>query len=327
MLTVAISNTRLHLLQNGAIIIPGRPAQFVVTGPGAVQCVQGITTNDIVKPGPNSLIYGAILTPKGMIVADCWVLRPAGDLDLVLVADRSVESELADLLRRQFPPRVAKVTNRTAVDQCVWVAGRQARELIGSRLGHPLELGRAATWPIAGETVSVAAPQSDRAPFGILILGSASACLAAAADLTAGGAQLGTEDDLVAARVLGGFPALGAEIDARTMPAEVDYGGIGGVSHSKGCYVGQETVARLHFRGHPNWLLRRVRWSPGTSPPESGELLEAGKVVVRIGSVLRLEDGSSLGLAKVRHEIEPGRTVNGVTIESFPANNQRAPTR
>ncbi len=319
MLTIAISNTRLSQLQSSAIVVAGRPAQFAVTGPGAVQCVQGITTNDIVKPGPSSLVYGALLTPKGMIIADCWVLRPAGVTDLILVADGSVESQLADLLRRQFPPRVARVTNRTAVDQCLWVVGPQARDLIGNRLGHPVEPGRVSTWPIGDETVQVAAPGSDRAPFSILILGSAGGCLAAAAELAAGDAELGTEDDLVAARVLGGFPALGAEIDARTMPAEVDYGGIGGVSHGKGCYVGQETVARLHFRGHPNWLLRRVRWSPGTNPPPSGELLEAGKVVVRIGSVLQLEDGSSLGLAKVRREIEPGTTINGVTIESLPA--------
>ncbi len=327
MLTVAISNARLRQLQSSAIILAGRPAQFAVTGPGAVPCVQGITTNDVVKPGPNSLVYGAILTPKGMIIADCWVLRPAGETDLVLVADASVESLLADLLTRQFPPRLAKVTNRTAVDQCLWVLGGDARDLVGGRQGHRLEPGRVTTWSIGTETVQVAAPPSDRAPFGVLILGSAAGCDAVTAELAAAGAELGTPNDLVAARVLRGFPSLGPEIDDRTMPAEVDYGAIGGVSHSKGCYVGQETVARLHFRGHPNWLLRRVRWSPGTNPPESGELLAAGKVVVRIGSVLRLEDGSSLGLAKVRREIEPTTTVDGVTIESFPPENQRAPAR
>lgn len=313
-----MTKTRLRQLQSGATVIAGRPAQFAVAGPGAVQCVQGITTNDIVKPGPGSLVYGAILTAKGMIIADCWVLRPADDGELSLLADGSVESQLADLFRRQFPPRVAKVTNRTAVDRCLWMVGSRARELLGSRLGHPLEPGRISTWPIGAETIHVAAPSSDRAPFSVLITGSAGGCEAAAAELVAGGAEIGNEADLVAARVLHGFPSLGAEIDERTMPAEVDYGGIGGVSHSKGCYVGQETVARLHFRGHPNWLLRRVRWLPGTNPPESGELVNAGKVVARVGSVLQLEDGTTFGLAKVRREIEPGTTVDGAIIESLP---------
>ncbi len=326
MLTIAISKTRLSQVQSGAIIIAGQPAQFAVAGPGAVECVQGITTNDVVKPGPGSLVYGAILTPKGMIIADCWVLRPPGDGELILVADRSVESELADLFKRQFPPRIAKVTNRTAAGRCRWVVGGQALALLSSRMGHPIEPGQASAWRIGDETVHVAAPSNDRAPFGVLVVGSATGCEAAAADLAAGGAAFGTEDDLVAARVLSGFPSLGAEIDERTMPAEVDYGGIGGVSHSKGCYVGQETVARLHFRGHPNWLLRRVRWLTGINPPASGELVEAGKVVARIGSVLQLEDGSTLGLAKVRREIEAGTTVGGATIESLP-DNQRAPKR
>ncbi len=51
------------------------PAAFSVTGMGALQCLQGLLTNDLVKPGDHSLVYGALLTPKGMIVVDFWVLR------------------------------------------------------------------------------------------------------------------------------------------------------------------------------------------------------------------------------------------------------------
>ena len=78
--------------------------------------------------------------------------------------------------------------------------------------------------------------------------------------LVAAGARPGDEGDHHAARILAGWPALGAEIDERTLPQEVRYDEIGGVSYTKGCYTGQETVARLHFRGHPNRELRGLWW-------------------------------------------------------------------
>ena len=317
MLTIAISPDRLELLQHGAVIVPDRPAQFVVTGPGALECVQGVLTNDVVKPGPNSLVYGALLTPKGMIIADCWVLAGAAEEGLLILAAGTSEAHLAGLFRRQFPPRVAKVANLTATGEALYVLGQNGTGLMRERLGGCPDPGRVAPGSAGGETIRMAAPVNPRAPFRVLVTGSPAGCRAAAAELAGGGAVLGTPDDMAAARVITGFPGLGAEIDDRTMPAEVDYGGIAGVSHSKGCYVGQETVARLHFRGHANWLLRRIRSAPGTEIPSSGELVENDKVVARIGTILRLDDGSSLGLAKVRREIEPGSTIAGVVIESY----------
>ena len=53
---------------------------------------------------------------------------------------------------------------------------------------------------------------------------------------------------------------LGHEIVEKTLVQEVRYDEIGGVSYTKGCYTGQETVARLHFRGHTNRELRGLRW-------------------------------------------------------------------
>ena len=73
-----------------------------------------------------------------------------------------------------------------------------------------------------------------------------------------------------AARILAGWPALGAEIDERTLPQEVRYDEIGGVSYTKGCYTGQETVARLHFRGHPNRELRGLWWRSDEPEPLNG---------------------------------------------------------
>ena len=318
MLTITLSRDRLHLIQHGAVIVPDRPAQFAVTGPGALACVQGILTNDVVKPGPNSLVYGALLTPKGMIIADCWVVSAPAEPELLVLADGTAESHLAGLFRRQFPPRVAKVVNRTATDEALYLVGLAAPDLVRDRLGGCPQPGRSITASVAGEAVRIAVPASPRAPFRVLVAGSPAGCRAVAAELAGGGAVGGGPDDVAAARVMGGFPAIGAEIDERTMPAEVDYGGIAGVSHSKGCYVGQETVARLHFRGHANWVLRRIRAAPGIELPSSGEIADGDKVVARIGTLLRLDDGSSLGLAKVRREIQPGAMIAGAAVELLP---------
>src|ERR1051325_7798491 len=67
------------------------------------------------------------------------------------------------------------------------------------------------------------------------------------------------------ARILAGWPRLGAEVDEKTIPQEVRFDEIGGVSYTKGCYTGQETVARLHFRGHANRALRGLLFN--SEPP------------------------------------------------------------
>jgi folate-binding protein YgfZ len=161
---------------------------------------------------------------------------------------------------------------------------------------------------IDGQEILIAAPGSSRAPFAFLLLGPAAGSEAIATLLLTGGGEPGSATDLRLARIVAGFPTLGAEIDDRTMPAEVDYDAIGGVAHDKGCYVGQETVARLHFRGHPNWLLRGLRYGSGSEPFEA-EISHQGKPAVKVGTVARLREGGAIGLGRVRREVEPGTVL------------------
>jgi folate-binding protein YgfZ len=99
-----------------------------------------------------------------------------------------------------------------------------------------------------------------------------------------------------------------------TMPAEA---GIveAAVSFTKGCYIGQEPVARLHHRGRPNRHLRGLRLD---GPTEPGEALHLGeKEVGRIGSFCVSPARGPIALAIVRREAEPGDEVavgeDGVT--------------
>src|SRR5262249_44835766 len=132
---------------------------------------------------------------------------------------------------------------------------------------------------------------------------------------------MGNEADRETARIVAGWPLLGAEIGERTLVQEVRFDEIGGVSYTKGCYTGQETVARLHFRGHTNRELRGVVWPVGTQPAGGPVVDQEGKAVGEISSVLSLPD-RSVGLALIRREVTPGSDViaaeRPATVVSLP---------
>src|SRR2546430_11418457 len=71
----AVSPARLAALRTGAVMAQAEAAVVTLTGPGAVTAAQGLLTNDVDKPGDGAFVYGALLTPKGMIVVDAWVAR------------------------------------------------------------------------------------------------------------------------------------------------------------------------------------------------------------------------------------------------------------
>ncbi len=110
-------------------------------------------------------------------------------------------------------------------------------------------------------------------------------------------------EELERRRIEARVPRWGREIDDRVLPAEAGLDATH-ISFSKGCYPGQEPVARLHFRGHPNRGLRVLELDD--VPPYDAELLHDGKPVGRVTSAVRRPDGSVVGLAFVRTEVPEG---------------------
>ncbi|HUJ55995.1 MAG TPA: hypothetical protein VLW49_08420 [Gaiellaceae bacterium] len=109
-----------------------------------------------------------------------------------------------------------------------------------------------------------------------------------------------SEDELELRRIEAGVPRWGREIDDRILPAEAGLEATH-VSFSKGCYPGQEPVARLHFRGHPNRGLRVLELAE--VPERDAPLLHGEREVGRVTSAVRREDGSVIALAYVRTEV------------------------
>lgn len=303
-LDYALPSARLRQIRRGALAVSERPAILAVEGPGALTCLQGLVTCDLVAAGEPSLSYGALLTPKGMIISDLWVLRDAGGF--VMVFPREARETVLALFAKTLPPRLAKVTDLSEAFASVKLFGGGA-EALSARLEDlppPLRLGGAL----------------PSASFRFLVLGPAGALGDLVRGLGPAGVTEGTETDLTASMILAGWPALGREIDEKTLPQEVRFDENAGVSYTKGCYTGQETVARIHFRGHVNRTLRGIV-RPGLQELGDRVLRSPEREVGSVRSALRLDD-RVVGLAMIRREVEAGAeldlTGSAATVVALP---------
>jgi folate-binding protein YgfZ len=112
------------------------------------------------------------------------------------------------------------------------------------------------------------------------------------------------DDELEVLRIRAGTPAWGKEIDDRVLPAEA---GLveRAVSFTKGCYPGQEPIARLHYRGHANRSLRVLQIESEEPPAYDAEVHYGERAVGRVTSAAREADGRIVALAFVRTEVPP----------------------
>jgi folate-binding protein YgfZ len=159
-------------------------------------------------------------------------------------------------------------------------------------------------------SVPVVAPTHARlvrTDVGIDLLFDTPALAVVSAMLEGAGAMRVSEDAAEVVRVEHGRPRYGIDLDENAIPQEAGLNERA-VSFTKGCYVGQETVARLHYKGKPNRHLRGLRLS---EPLPGGTELHLGeRPVGRLGSSVLSPTHGAIGLALVRREAEPGATVS-----------------
>ena len=207
-----------------------------------------------------------------------------------LIVPPSGRAAAAELFTRQLPPRLARATDLSGQATVAWLLGGHGFQVLAKS-----GVGAAGGGGAGGVGRRGAEPGVGGAGPGV------GAVRGAGGGPHAGGASRWSRGwwararrparraTCTRARLLSGWPALGVEIDERTLPQEVRYDEIGGVSYTKGCYTGQETVARLHFRGHTNRELRGLRW---TRPSRStaARSVHGEKDVGSVRSTLALED-------------------------------------
>jgi folate-binding protein YgfZ len=301
-------------LHNGALFFDRSDrTRTRISGPKAAELLTGMVTNDVSSLVAGEGQYAAALTPKGKIVADLRIFA----LEDSLLVDTSPAAAPGwkDMVRKYINPRLAPYHDVTPELSDVGVFGRSARSII-SRVMEVDDRDLAALQPYGnitrpfGDSTAIIArvPEMDLEGYEIFLPGAAASRLKAAL-ATAGVAAGGTETWEIA-RVESGRPQWGADMDDSTLPQEANLDELGAISYTKGCYIGQETVARVHFRGHVNRFLRRLRFVTRPAPPKGAELVdETGKVIGDLRSVALSPRYGGVALGMVRREVPPGTTL------------------
>jgi len=279
--------------------------KLLVTGSEAAEYLQGQLTNDIEALEPGEGCYAALLDRKGHMQADMRVLVIDGEKIWI-----DTEPEGLAAARRHLEMykvgRDADVHDAGAEQAIVSLIGPRSAELAGS---SPLP-------EHFHEKISIGGIECPAAgtSFGIDLIPRADDRERVIAALAGTGAPAVDPAAAEILRIESGVPRFGSEMDTATMPAEA---GIveRAVNFEKGCYIGQETVARLHYKGKPNRHLRGLQLS-GAAGPGATLILDEKEVGKLGGSCVSPAHGP-IGLAIVRREAEPGAELlvgeDGVT--------------
>jgi folate-binding protein YgfZ len=234
-----------------------------VAGPDAASYLERMLSNEIETLDLGDAREALLLNPKARVIATTTVWRRGPDDFLLLTEPELGERLRAELTRYRF-------------------AAKASIEL------EP----HLSTLVLGGEAPGGAVPNREYGEPAYELLD---------ADPPAGAEPLPPEE-LELLRIRAATPRMGREIDDRVLPAEAGLD-TRAISFTKGCYPGQEPVARLHFRGHVNRELRRLAVADGELPERDEPLLHDGKEVGRVTSAARDADGTVVALAYVRREV------------------------
>jgi folate-binding protein YgfZ len=297
-------------LRGGAVVIDrGARGRMTLGGGKAREVLTGLVTNDVGALAPGHGQYAAALSAKGKIIADLRVYA-RGD-DLLLDVPPLAWAGFTDMIRKYVNPRLASYVDRSPSLGQLGVYGTRAASVVAGALGAPLDRleSLAAYAHVRGADAwegVMAARVPDAGVDGFELYVPAADVAALRERLIASGA---TPAGAVAAnlvRIEAGRPEWGVDIDGSTLAQEANMDELHAISYTKGCYTGQETVARVHFRGHVNRQLRGLRFDAALGVPRGAEVQDAeGRAV---GDVRSVGDSPRLGgvaLAMVRREVAP----------------------
>jgi folate-binding protein YgfZ len=284
--------------------------KLALTGSEAASFLQGQVTNDIEGLSPGQGCYAAFLTPKGKMLGDLRILA-TGD-ELLLDTERAALQGLFNMIRRFSIGYDVELHKRTLECGLLSLIGPGAEAVAGAAdLAADEHAHELVSVPAPGGAVGARAIRTD---VGVDLLCDAGEVEALRSALEDAGAVPVTETAAECLRLERGRPRYGIDLDDSVIPQEAGLNERA-VSFTKGCYVGQETVARLYYRGKPNRQLRGLRLSGPASPGD--ELSLDGRVVGHLTSVAASPRVGPIGLALVRREAPPGTfvAVAGATAE------------
>jgi folate-binding protein YgfZ len=284
--------------EGAALLDRSERGKLALSGDEAAEFLNGQVSNDVEALAAGGGCYATLLSPKGRMLADLRVLAPPPPFDgLWLDTERGALQALFDGLRLHLIGFSAQLHKHTLQYGLLSLVGPGSRAVLGDSSPARAEHANAAARIADADVLLVATD------IGVDVFCAAEALDAVRAQLEREGAVPVSEAAVECARVEHGRPRFGLDMDDTTMPQEAAIHERA-VSYSKGCYVGQETVARLYWKGKPNRNLRGLRLSEGTGPGE--ELRDGDRVVGQLGSVALSPRLGPIALALVRREVQPG---------------------
>lgn len=258
-------------LHGSAAVVTGQHVLVRVSGTDAASFLDSLLSQELAMLAEGPVVRSLLLAPRGKLRALLWVTR-RGD-EFWLVGDvESGAAAVEDLNRFRL-----RVDAEIGVPEPVFdLIGPSAPDLAPAG-AIPAPLGGLPRFFVTGQSPPGVQPAGELA--------------------------------YRAVRVEMGEPVMGEDVDETTIPQEA---GLvqEAVSFTKGCYLGQELVARIDSRGHVNRHLRGLVMLHNTLPPSGAAVMYDGAGVGAITSVAEsLEVGAPIGLGLIRREVEPGSRV------------------
>ena len=315
--TSATASEYAKLTRHCGLVDRSERGKLALTGSGAVEFLNGQVTNELVGLKTGEGCYAAFLTHKGKMLGDLRILA-VGDNpgeephELLLDTERGALQALFDMIRRFKVGYEVELHKRTLECSLLSLIGPSADQIAAKAFAvDPASGSGPGDLPehenghvlVDSEQTPVRLIRTD---MGIDALLDSSVTEAVRSALETAGAAAVSEAAAEIVRVEHGRPRYGIDLDESTIPQEAGLNERA-VSFTKGCYVGQETVARLYYKGKPNRHLRGLRLSESIEP--GAELHLGERSVGHLASSVVSPVLGPIGLAIVRREAEPGAIV------------------
>jgi folate-binding protein YgfZ len=275
----SVPATEYAALEEGAALVDlSHRTLLRLAGERAVEMLNAVLTNEVPEEGHRG-VYALLLNPKGRIQTDLRVLK--GKESILIDTEPEGAAAAKELLGRYAPFSRVGIEDLSEAGTpwgILGLYGPRAEELLGG-----LELDEHESREITlGDATVLAAGVAAPVP-GYDLLGPDDALRTASDHLAGRGAVPVGLPAYETARIRAGIPRFGSDITPENFPAEAGILGRA-VSFEKGCYPGQETVARMHYRGHPNKKLHRFILE-GSPPPPGSPILQNEKQVGNVTSI------------------------------------------
>lgn len=287
--------------------------QIEVGGRDRAKFLQNFCTNDIKGLAPGRACEAFITSVQGKILAYVWV--SAGPQALWLSSDPDCAAKIIAHLSKYQISEDVTFTDRTGELGLLLVCGPAATEIVGGLLPAAAEMESLQVAEAEFESNAVRIRRHDLLRLPCFYLVASSEVLSVLRDrLQRAGARPAGSLAFEALRIEAGFPRYGVDISDANLAQEAGRTKQA-ISFTKGCYLGQEPIARIDALGHVNQLLRGLKLSGSSLPPPGSEVFSTGDGAKKVGqitsSAISYADDRPVALALLRRGFEtPGQTLH-----------------